>query len=123
MCAPAAPGEYSPRSGARRMLQALAESMRPLTWRQVATIADVKISGGTFSTYKGELLKQGCVQERGDEVHLTPVGRKHTNATQRPATAASCWPTGWPSLQSVATPKTCSGTSLSASAKTGQSTA
>jgi hypothetical protein len=81
---PVAPGEYRPRDGARRMLQALAESLRPLTWRQVATLADVKFTGGTFSTYKGELIKNGCVVENGDAVVLQVAGRRHTTATQRP---------------------------------------
>ncbi len=81
---PATPGEYKPRDGAKRMMQALAESMRPLTWRQIATIADVKITGGTFSTYKGELLRYGCISEHGDLVRLEAPGRRFVDTSKRP---------------------------------------
>jgi hypothetical protein len=82
------PGEYSPRAGARRMLQAIAESMKPPTWRQVATLAKVKITGGTFGTYKGELLANACVEERSELVYLTAAGRRHVGAVNRPRNGA-----------------------------------
>jgi hypothetical protein len=77
---PAAPavanGEWRPQGGALRMLQAIATSHADgLTWRQVAQLATMKASGGSFGTYKSALRTHGCVEERGHLVFLTEVGR------------------------------------------------
>lgn len=59
------PGLEAPlRKGAMRMLQAVADmDPVPQTRAQVARQADVKVTGGTFSTYLGELKRGGYVYE------------------------------------------------------------
>jgi hypothetical protein len=52
---------YRPRSGARRMLVALATYPDGLTTAQVATLAKVKRTGGTFGTYASEMIRAGLV--------------------------------------------------------------
>lgn len=79
-------GEWRIRDGVRRMLRALAMTWNPqgLTLRQLATLADVKRSGGTFGTYFGELRAHGCIEESGDYVRLTAEGRKLAGPVKRP---------------------------------------
>lgn len=57
------------RAGAGRMLQACIDAYPDsLTKRRLAEIAGVKLNGGTFTTYLGELRRNGLVQQRGDRV-------------------------------------------------------
>lgn len=73
--APTPDGEWRPMGGALRMLQAIATSHADgLTWRQVAQLAGMKASGGSFGTYKSALRTHGCVEERGGLVFLTDTG-------------------------------------------------
>lgn len=66
---------WRPQGGALRMLQAIATSHADgLTWRQVAQLAGMKASGGSFGTYKSALRTHACVEERSGRVHLTEVG-------------------------------------------------
>jgi hypothetical protein len=68
-------GQWRPQGGALRMLQAIATSHADgLTWRQVAQLAGMKASGGSFGTYKSALRTHACVEERGGRVYLTEVG-------------------------------------------------
>lgn len=63
------------RKGARRMLEALARR-HPVgtTWPQVAQLAGLARTGGTFTTYQGDLRRGGYVAEDGDLVLLTDAG-------------------------------------------------
>lgn len=75
--ASAADPDWQPQGGALRMLQAIAASHADgLTWRQVATLARMKHSGGSFSTYKSALRTHGCIEERGERVYLTELGHQ-----------------------------------------------
>jgi hypothetical protein len=69
-------GEWRPQGGALRMLQAIAASHKDgLTWKEVARLAVMKASGGSYGTYKSAVRTHACVEERGDLVYLTPQGR------------------------------------------------
>jgi hypothetical protein len=72
---PVDPNAPAPRAGARRMLEVLARN-RPmrLTLAQMATLAKVKRSGGTFSTYLGDLRRLGYIEVIGREVEITDAG-------------------------------------------------
>lgn len=61
--------------GALRMLQRLAERY-PETWTraQLATLARIKRSGGTFSTYYSRLNQRGLIVEEGGRVAITEDG-------------------------------------------------
>jgi len=61
--------------GAMRMLQRLAERY-PETWTraQLATLAKVKRSGGTFGTYYSRLSQRGLIAEEGGRVSITDEG-------------------------------------------------
>lgn len=77
--APASLEDVHLKAGARRLLETLA-SQHParLTKTQLATLAKLKVTGGTFSTYWGQIRRLGFVDERGsgrDAVFaLTPAG-------------------------------------------------
>ena len=76
--APAPNGEWRPQGGALRMLQAIATSHADgLTWRQVAQLAGMKASGGSFLKYKSLLRTHACVEERGGLVFISDAGRAH----------------------------------------------
>jgi hypothetical protein len=68
-------GERRPRSGARRMLEAIARRYpAPTSEVQCAQLAKVKRSGGTFSTYKSDLLRGGFMVETPNGYELTELG-------------------------------------------------
>lgn len=72
---PAAGGEIRLRKGARRMLEAIGRRYpAPTTEAQMAQLADLARTGGTFSTYKSELVRGGYVTETRDGLELTPDG-------------------------------------------------
>jgi hypothetical protein len=72
-------GERRPRSGARRMLEAIARRYpTPTTEAQCAQLAKVKRSGGTFGTYKSDLVRGGYMTE-GFE--LTDLGWREIGMT------------------------------------------
>ena len=55
------------RRGAARMLQAIIDAYPAgLTTDQISTAAEIAATGGTFSTYLGELRRNGLVEKRGD---------------------------------------------------------
>jgi hypothetical protein len=63
------------KAGARRMLAAVASlHPMPLTRAQVGTLAKVKRTGGTFSTYLGLLKQNGYVVEEADRLSITEAG-------------------------------------------------
>jgi hypothetical protein len=63
-------------AGPRRMLQALAAThSRGLTRRQVATMAKIKPTTGTFRNYLSELRVGGYISEEGDLMIITDSGR------------------------------------------------
>ena len=63
------------KAGARRMLKALASppGIR-LTEAQIATLAGLAKSGGTWSTYWGTLTRNGLITTDGDDVIITDAG-------------------------------------------------
>jgi hypothetical protein len=79
-------GEWRPGGGALRSLQALASTLTDgLTWRQVATLAGMKATGGGFNNIKSALRTHACVEERGEKVRLTEVGRVLAGHVEGPA--------------------------------------
>ena len=63
------------KAGARRMLAAVASlHPMPLTRAQVGTLAKVKRTGGTFSTYLGLLKQNGYLLEDDDRLTITQAG-------------------------------------------------
>lgn len=81
--------DWQPQGGALRMLQAIAASHADgLTWRQIATLAQMKHSGGSFSTYKSALRTHGCIDERGERVYLTELGHQLAGDVAAPVTGA-----------------------------------
>lgn len=62
------------RSGAARMLKAAIDAYpKGLTRDQIAEASSVSASGGTFSTYLGQLRRNGLVEQRGDRIVATDV--------------------------------------------------
>ena len=63
------------KAGARRILAALArQHPMVLTRAQAATLAGLKVSGGTFSSYWSALKTAGLLEEQGGEVWVTEAG-------------------------------------------------
>jgi hypothetical protein len=72
---PAATGEPHLRAGARNMLAVLARQHPVrITRRQLATLARLKVTGGTFGTYFCDLRRAGLIEQDGDYVTLTEAG-------------------------------------------------
>ena len=72
------------RSGASRMLQACIDAYpRHLTKADLAHTAGITSSGGTFSTYLGELRRNGLIIQNGDEIVASEI-LMHGAATQPP---------------------------------------
>ncbi|PZT93858.1 MAG: hypothetical protein DI630_26575 [Gordonia sp. (in: high G+C Gram-positive bacteria)] len=89
---PAVPADEEPasfRAGAERMLTALGR-MAPLrlTRTQWGTVAKMKSTGGTFSTYLGELRRAGLVEENQAGFTLTAAGFAHIGGQPAPLTAS-----------------------------------
>lgn len=62
------------RAGAARMLQAVLKAYPDgLTKDQIAATSGVTVGGGTFSTYLGELRRNGLVEQRGDLFAATDI--------------------------------------------------
>ena len=94
-CPPAA-GEGSPngtrprfRKGAHRMIESLGR-MAPLrlTKAQWGMVSGLKHTGGTWSTYLGELRREGLIVEDGAGFTLTDAGWDYLGARPDPMTAA-----------------------------------
>jgi uncharacterized protein len=88
---PAPQREDSPiRAGAERMLQALA-AYHPvrLTRAQLATVARMKATGGTFSTYLSRLRTSGLLDELDGQLQLTEAGRARAGVESHPARTAA----------------------------------
>lgn len=79
---------YTPRAGARRMLDALATYPAGLTKRQVGTIAKVKVTGGTWSTYRSELVRHGLIVDDGDRMRITDAGMAFVDVPALPTDPA-----------------------------------
>lgn len=81
-------GSVSFRAGAERMLEALGR-MAPLrlTRAQWGTVAKMKATGGTFSTYLGELRRAGLLDENTAGFTLTEAGFAHIGGQPAPMTA------------------------------------
>lgn len=62
------------RSGAAKMLDALIEAHpEPLSRAELGDAAGIAISGGTFSTYLGDLTRNGLAERNGDLVTATDI--------------------------------------------------
>lgn len=70
------------RTGARNMLTVLARQHPvKVTRRQLATLAKLKVTGGTFGTYFGDLRRAGLIAEHDGFVVLTDAGFAYTGAS------------------------------------------
>lgn len=92
---PEAPGGL--RAGERRILDAL-RMRHPLTMtrQQVATLARLKPSSGTFNTYLGNFKRDGLLVEVGNEVSLTDagfaaIGNSRPGTPQTPEDVRAMW--------------------------------
>ena len=76
------------RKGAQRMLESLGR-MAPLhlTRAQWGTVAKIKSTSGTFSTYLGELRRAGLVEEDAAGFTLTDAGFNYLGGRTAPMTA------------------------------------
>lgn len=74
------------RAGARRIVEALASHhpMR-LTRSQVATLAKLKKTGGTFGTYWSQVKTAGLIDEDADGAVLTQAGIDYVGGVPEPA--------------------------------------
>ncbi|OWL95564.1 hypothetical protein B7435_30225 [Mycolicibacterium peregrinum] len=62
------------RAGAARMLQAVIDAHpEGLSKAELADVSGVTASGGTFSTYLGDLRRNGLVEQRGDQIVATDI--------------------------------------------------
>lgn len=69
------------RSGAARMLATLARyAPRRLSRAQLATLAKMRATGGTFGTYLSDLRRNGYIAERDGLIEITTAGRGHIGA-------------------------------------------
>jgi hypothetical protein len=72
--------------GARDMLTALASTLRPtLSRNQVATLAGLKVTGGTFAKYLSILRTGGLVEDRAGELAITEPGLAAVGGRSAPA--------------------------------------
>ncbi|MEW2484503.1 DUF87 domain-containing protein [Mycobacterium sp. NPDC049093] len=72
------------RAGAARMLQAVIDAHpEGLTKAQLADGSGVTASGGTFSTYLGELRRNGLIEQHGDQIVATDILMYGANTTER----------------------------------------
>lgn len=80
-------GEVELRKGARRMVEALGR-MAPLrlTRSQWGTVAQLKTSGGTWSTYLSDLRRAGLVDETAEGWTLTAAGFEFLGGRPDPMT-------------------------------------
>jgi predicted transcriptional regulator len=71
----AASGDRTLKRGARKMLQALASlDPKPLSRSQVATLAGISPSSGTFTSYLSDLRGNGFINENGNGLAITETG-------------------------------------------------
>lgn len=86
---PAGDGEATLRSGERRMLEVLARNPAMKTTRaQLGTLSGFTPSGGTYTTYFGNLRRNGLIEERDHVVLITEAGMQAVGAeTPDPQTA------------------------------------
>ena len=75
--------EVTLKKGARRMLANLvAFHPRPLTRRQLGTLAMLRPTGGTFSSYLSDLRRNGLIDEEADCLRPTEAGQRFDNRSQ-----------------------------------------
>lgn len=84
----AAVGDVPLRTGARRMVEALGR-MAPLrlTKAQWGTVAKLKTSGGTWSTYLSDIRRAGLIDENAAGYTLTDAGFEYLGGRPEPMTA------------------------------------
>lgn len=83
----------SPTSGTTRMLVALASNPDGLTKQQLATIANVKLTGGSFRTYLSQLRISGYICEAGDIIEISDSGKEFIGPQKvvEPADVREMW--------------------------------
>lgn len=71
------------KAGARRIVDVVARHhpMR-LTKAQIATLSNLKVTGGTWSTYWGNVKRAGLIVEQGNEVAITDAGLEYAGITE-----------------------------------------
>nr|WP_276977270.1 LAGLIDADG family homing endonuclease [Ferrimicrobium acidiphilum] len=70
-----ADGEKPLREGAMKMLRAAAQFYpKPISREQMATLSGFSVGGGTFNTYRGELLRAGWIEDNNGIVTITDSG-------------------------------------------------
>lgn len=82
-------GEVQLRAGAHRMVEALGR-MAPLrlTKSQWGTVAKLKTSGGTWSTYLSDIRRAGLIEETSSGFTLTAAGFDYLGGQPAPMTAS-----------------------------------
>lgn len=79
------------RSGAAKMLDALIDAYpTALTREELGTVADIVTTGGTFSTYLSDLIRNGLAERQGGALVATPVlmhGSQGLTSVSRPGPA------------------------------------
>lgn len=82
---PTPPSQVELRKGARRMVEALA-AMAPLRLNksQWGTVAKLKTSGGTWSTYMGDIRRAGLLDENDAGYTLTDAGFAYLGSERPP---------------------------------------
>lgn len=82
------PALGSGRSGAIRMLEALASAPDGLTRAQLGTLARMKVTGGSFGTYLSRLRVAGHLEEANGRIRATPAGLAAAGGARPPANPA-----------------------------------
>lgn len=80
---PAEVEDITLKAGARRIVDVVARHhpMR-LTKPQIATLSNLKVTGGTWSTYWGNVKRAGLIVEQGNEVAITDAGLEYAGITE-----------------------------------------
>lgn len=79
-------GDVQIKAGARRMLEVLAaNSSLRVTRAQLATLAKMRVTGGTFQTYFGTLKRAGFFTDADGTISITPNGMRFLGITRPPA--------------------------------------
>ncbi len=74
------------KAGARRMLEVVAaHAQLKVTKAQLATLARMKVTGGTFGTYYSTLKNNGLIVEQGGSIQITQAGMDYLGIDAPPA--------------------------------------
>jgi len=82
-------GEYTPKAGAVRMLEALARFPAGLSRRRLATFARMTASGGAFGGHVGDLLRNGYATDEDGTLRIAERGMAAVGGTPLPSDPAA----------------------------------